>query len=141
MRTTNLRAMALVGLLALPVLGTVVGCKRAKSTEPAVSTVGDVRAVHADVRIGDRAIQGEQRLSDGDRLTTGPEGRARVRLDDGTLIAVDASTHVLLARQRPALESGRLFVQGGPVARAEVTSGDVPTSSPRVLPPSSAAAQ
>ncbi len=128
MRTTKPFAIALVGLLALPALTAVVGCKRAKTTETVVITVGDVRAVHADVRIGDHTVQGEQRLSDGDRLSTGPEGRARVRLDDGTLIAVDASTTFSLKGKGLTLESGRLFVQGGPVARAEVTSGDVTTT-------------
>lgn len=128
MRTTKLRALALVGLIFCSSLAVFVGCKRERTTEPVVYTVGDVRAVHADVRIGERTVQGEQRIGDGERLTTGPEGRARVRLDDGTLIAVDVSTTFALHGKGLTLESGRLFVQGGPMARAEVTSGDVSTT-------------
>ncbi len=123
-----LRAFALVGLIFGSTVAIFAGCKRAETTAPAVATVGDVRAVHADVRIGERAVQGEQRIEDGDRLTTGPEGRARVRLDDGTLIAVDASTTFSLKGKALTLESGRLFVQGGPVARTEVTVGDISTT-------------
>ena len=53
MKTTHLRAFALVSLISCASVAVVAGCKRSETTEPVVATVGDVRAVHADVRIGE----------------------------------------------------------------------------------------
>lgn len=89
-----------------------------------VETVGDVRAVHADVFVGDREIRGDERLSDGDRVRTGDHGRARVRLDDGSIVAVGDKTTFSLAGKRLTLESGRLFVTGSESTRTEVALGD-----------------
>ena len=70
----------------------------------------------------------EARISDGDQVKTGPDGRARVRLDDGTLVAVDARTTFALKGNRLTLETGRIFVQGGRAARTEVTLGSASTT-------------
>jgi hypothetical protein len=75
----------------------IVGRKEARrDTTPVTFTVGDIRAVHADVSVSDREVRGERRLRDGDEVKTGESGRARVRLDDGTLVAVAGSTHFSL---------------------------------------------
>ncbi len=94
-----------------------------------ISTVADVFAVHAEVRVGDAEVRGERRISDGDRVTTGPAGRARLRLDDGTIVAVDGSTRLSLSGSRLLLESGRIFVQGG---RAAVTTVSLENASTTV---------
>jgi tetratricopeptide (TPR) repeat protein len=98
----------------------LVSCKR-NAEAPLVFTVGDIQAVHADVTVGEHPVPGEQRVSDGDRVATGPDGRARLRLDDGTIVAVDAATRFTLRGGKLELESGRVFVQGGIAARTEVS--------------------
>ena len=111
----------LLGPLLLSLLGpALVSCKD-RAQAPLVFTVGDIRAVHTDVTVSKRLVQGEQRLSDGDSVATGADGRARVRLDDGTIVAVDASTRFTLHGSKLELETGRVFVQGGVAARTEVT--------------------
>ena len=122
MKTFEIWSRAALGslLLLLPVLSpALVSCKGTQA--PLVFTVGDIRAVHADVTVGKRPVQGEQRLSDGDSVATGPDGRARLRLDDGTIVAVDAATRFTLHGSKLELETGRVFVQGGVAARTEVT--------------------
>ncbi|HKO52107.1 MAG TPA: VWA domain-containing protein [Polyangiaceae bacterium] len=117
MKASQIWQRALLGWLLLSALMSCKGSAQA----PLVFTVGDIRAVHADVMVGRRAVQGEQRLSDGDSVATGPDGRARVRLDDGTIVAVDAATRFTLHGSKLELETGRVFVQGGVAARTEVT--------------------
>jgi len=112
---------ALLSCLALLALGSTLASCKEHSQAALVFTIGDIRAVHADVTVSQRAVQGEQRLSDGDSVTTGPDGRARLRLDDGTIVAVDAATRFTLHGSKLELETGRLFVQGGVAARTEVT--------------------
>src|SRR5689334_22257752 len=93
-------------LLDSLLLFALVSCK-GRSEPPLVFTVGDIQAVHMEVTIGKRPVQGEQRLSDGDSVVTGPDGRARVRLDDGTIVAVDAATRFTLHGSKLELELGR----------------------------------
>jgi Mg-chelatase subunit ChlD/tetratricopeptide (TPR) repeat protein len=84
--------------------------------------------MHADVIVKGREVRGTARLSDGDDVKTGPDGRARIRLDDGTVVVVDASTTFTLRGTRVALGEGRLFVQGGAAAHSEVSAGGVATT-------------
>ena len=121
-----MKALKLVVLLATVALGACGGGK--KEQTQVVYTLGDVHVAHSEVKIGEREIRGHARLSDGDAVKTGPDGRARVRLDDGTLVVVDASTTFALQGNRLALDSGRLFVQGGPASRTEVTLGKASTT-------------
>lgn len=95
---------------------------------PAVFTTGDIRAMHADVRVGEREVRGNARLADGDRVSTGPDGRARVRLDDGTLLVVDGATQLALGEGRVTLDHGRLFVQGGARSHTEVVVAGATTT-------------
>jgi len=95
---------------------------------PAVITLGDIRAMHADVSVGDRTIRGSARLSDGDDVVTSADGRARVRLDDGTLVVIGGSTDVSLHDGRLVLARGKLFVQGGTESRTQVTLGKATTT-------------
>jgi len=121
MKPVDIRSRARLGSLLLWLLcPTFVSC-REHAQAPLVFTVGDIQAVHADVTLGARPVQGEQRLSDGDRVVTGPDGRARLRLDDGTIVAVDAATRLTLHGSKLELEAGRVFVQGGVAARTEVS--------------------
>src|SRR5262249_51083498 len=92
------------------------------------TTVGDLQSLHADVLVRGREVRGSVRLLDGDDVKTTPGGRARIRLDDGTVVIVDGGTEIALRGQRLTLGRGRLFVQAGAAARTEVdTRGTVAT--------------
>ena len=121
MNTFTIGARALLGSLLLSVLSPVLLSCKERSEAPLVFTVGDIQAVHTEVTVSKRPVQGEQRLSDGDSVVTGADGRARLRLDDGTIVAVDAATRFTLHGSKLELETGRVFVQGGVAARTEVT--------------------
>ena len=123
--------LLLVGV-AWIVLLAVLGLRSSKQSggggAPVAFTMADIRAMHAEVRVGDREVRGEARLADGDHVTTGPDGRARVRLDDGTLVVVGGSTELELHDARITLDRGRLFVQGGAASHTAVTLGDATTT-------------
>lgn len=88
------------------------------------TTVGDLRTLHGDVAIEGTSVTGNVRLRDGDDVKTGPEGRARLRLDDGTVVIVDANAELSLKGQKITLAKGRLFVQAGAASRTEVVLKD-----------------
>jgi tetratricopeptide (TPR) repeat protein len=120
----------LVALLALGGLFPCFsGCKRdpAPTAEKSFS-VGDLHAVHTEVRVGSREVRGRVRVSDGDSVTTGPDGRARLRLDDGTRVVIGSATRFKLEGTRITLESGRLFLEGNAVSRTEVNLGAASTT-------------
>jgi tetratricopeptide (TPR) repeat protein len=112
-------------LLTLLLLALVGGCEKPPPATLSAVTVGDVFAVHAAVHVGQQEVYGQLRVSDGDTVSTGPEGRARLRLDDGTLLAVDASTRFSLRGARVELQQGRLFVQTGNASRSELALDDL----------------
>ena len=125
----KLRAWHVAVLLSLALvagIAAVIAKARSKSVvSQVVFSVGEVRAVHADVSLGGREVRGIRRMSDGDLVSTGTNGRARVRLDDGAMLAVDGNTRFRVAGKRITLEQGRIFVIGGPGARTEVALGRV----------------
>ncbi len=88
------------------------------------STVADLRSLHAEVLVRGREVRGSARLVDGDDVKTTPSGRARVRLDDGTLVIVDGDAELTIKGHRLALARGRVFVQAGAASRTEVAFGD-----------------
>src|SRR5882724_5234802 len=90
-------------------------------------TIGEIEAVHPDVRIGSHDVRGIARFSGGDMVATGPDGRGRVRLDDGTTLVLDRSTSLFVTPAGVTLETGRIFVQGGGSARTDVTAGATAT--------------
>jgi tetratricopeptide (TPR) repeat protein len=119
--------LLLSAALALAI-GAVISAWRSERAPAGVAySVGEVRAVHAEVTIGGREIRGARRMSDGDTVATAAFGRARVRLDDGTLVAVDGNTQFTISGRRLKLEKGRVFLTGGAFARTEVVLGGVAT--------------
>ena len=88
------------------------------------TTVGDLESLHAEVLVGGAEVRGKARLRDGDEVKTAAGGRARLRLDDGTLVIVDGNTEITLRGQRVTLAKGRLFVQAGAASRTEVALRD-----------------
>ena len=106
----------------------VLATRQPGQAGPVPTTMADIRAMHADVRVGAREVRGEARLADGDRVTTGPDGRARVRLDDGTLVVVGGGTELELHDGRMTLGRGRIFVQGGAASHTAVVLGGATTT-------------
>jgi tetratricopeptide (TPR) repeat protein len=84
--------------------------------------------MHAEVVVRGMEVRGSARLADGDDVKTGPDGRARIRLDDGTLVVVDAATEFTLHGARITLDRGRLFVQTGAASHTEVAFGAATTT-------------
>jgi hypothetical protein len=92
------------------------------------TTVGDIRSLHAEVRVAGREVRGDARLRDGDEVTTAPGGRARMRLDDGTVVIVDGNAALTLRGSRLTLAKGRVFVQALAASRTEVAVKDTVTT-------------
>lgn len=114
-----------VTLLIVCALSLVFGC--GDEAASVAKTTGDLRAVHAQVFIGETEVRGEARVSAGQLLRTGPDGRARLRLDDGSIIAIDRNTELSLSDARLQLSRGRIFVQAGSEGATSVVVGDVST--------------
>ncbi len=94
---------------------------------PMQTTVGDLQTLHAEVLVRGREVRGSARLHDGDDLKTAPGGRARLRLDDGTVVIVDGGAELTLKSQRLTLLRGRIFVQAGAASSTEVAMRDAIT--------------
>ena len=92
------------------------------------TTVGDLRSLHAEVVVRGQEVRGNARLRDGDDVKTGPGGRARIRLDDGTIVIVDGDATLTLRGERLSLTRGRIFVQAGAASRTEVAVRDAVTT-------------
>ena len=121
--------VAIVGLVAtLVILVATIFLVRSQRPDPIgkplVATTGDLSAVHAGVRVGDEQVMRLQRVSVGDVVETDADGRARLRLDDGTGVVLDRSTKVALTPKGLRVDAGRAFLQGVAGARAEIDLGD-----------------
>ncbi|MDB4944035.1 MAG: hypothetical protein JWP97_3569 [Labilithrix sp.] len=118
-------------VLALVVLVATRGSKTENAGSPVTrlaTTVGDLRVLHAQVTVRGEAVRDDARLREGDVLTTGAGGRARIRLDDGTVLVVDGAAELTLKGPRVTLGRGRLFVQSGFASRAEIAVLDAVTT-------------
>ena len=109
-------------LVALLVCGLGVGAwfLLKRSAEPLAPTVADLEAVHAGVTVSGDEVRGVRRLAAGDPVRTDAEGRARLRLDDGTSCILDRDTELVVGDQGLELERGRVFVLGAPGATSTV---------------------
>ena len=93
-------------------------------SRPLAPTIADLQAVHAGVTAAGAPVRGSlRRLSVGDVVETDEDGRARLRLDDGTAIVIDRGSRLAITAAGVDLARGRVFVQGAPGARAEVGVG------------------
>ena len=124
-----IRPETAIGLLTLGAVGAaVLGTQAQGGGTVAITsletTVGDLRSLHADVMIRGKSVAGDSRLRDGDDVKTGSGGRARMRLDDGTIVIVDANAELKLTGQKISLAKGRLFLQAGAASRTEVVMKD-----------------
>ncbi len=116
---------AVIASLAV-ILGTFLllrGAQPAALGRPLVPTVADLQAVHAGVTASGASVRKIRRLAEGDVVETDADGRARLRLDDGTTFVIDRSTKLKLGGKGLAIERGRVFVQGALGARTEIDLG------------------
>ncbi len=90
-------------------------------------TVGEVQAVHAEVKASGRPVRGVARFGAGDVVETGPDGRGRMRLDDGTTVVLDRLTKLEVTREGLTLQAGQVMVQGVAGTRASVTAAGATT--------------
>jgi hypothetical protein len=109
----------------LAVLATVFLFRSQSPTlgRPLVPTVADLSAVHAGVSVGGVPVRRTQRLASGDAVETDEEGRARLRLDDGTAVVLDRGTRLTVREGGLAVERGRVFVLGVVAAHTMVDVG------------------
>ena len=123
------RSTAFVAVsIAVLVSSLVLIALRHKTLTRVAYTVGDVHVMHAQVALGNREVRGHARLIDGDRVVTSSDGRAQVRLDDGTLVIVDGATSFTLRGSGVTLNHGRLFVQADSASRLQISMGTSSTS-------------
>ncbi len=126
-RPSNAPTVFAVIALALAVVGTVLLLRHEGPTlgRPLVATVADLQAVHAGVNAGSplAPVRRTQRLSAGDAVETDADGRARLRLDDGTAVVVDHDTRLAVREGGIAVERGRVFVLAVAAARTSLDVG------------------
>lgn len=124
-----IRPETAIGLMTLGAIGAAIGGMSSQgggtvAISALETTVGDLRSLHAEVMVRGKSVAGDARLRDGDEVKTGPGGRARLRLDDGTIVIIDGNAELKLTGQKLSLGKGRLFVQAGAASRTEVTIKD-----------------
>ena len=66
-----------------------------------------MKPVHAGVMVGGESVQWLRRVSLNERVTTDADGRARLRLDDGTAAVLDRNTTLVITAKGFRLEQGR----------------------------------
>lgn len=86
-------------------------------------TVADLEAVHSNVTTSAGSVRGVVRLSSEDFVETDADGRARIRLDEGTSAIVDRQTKLAVTAKGLELERGRIFVLGTAGVRTEIALG------------------
>jgi tetratricopeptide (TPR) repeat protein/Mg-chelatase subunit ChlD len=106
--------------LALGVMLLARSCTSPTTTEVR-ATVADLSPVHAGVSVAAKPVSALTRLMAGDKVNTDADGRARIRLDDGTVCIVDRNTRLNLASSGGlTLDEGRIFVQSPTAVKSEV---------------------
>jgi tetratricopeptide (TPR) repeat protein len=106
--------------LALAVIGLSAQCGKPARTELR-ATVADLSPVHAGVSVGAKRASTLTRLAADDAVTSDADGRARIRLDDGTTCIVDRNTRlVVTAEHGLRLNEGRIFVQSPSAVKSQI---------------------
>ncbi|MBI5534227.1 MAG: VWA domain-containing protein [Deltaproteobacteria bacterium] len=113
-----LAALLVGGLIALAL---VLGRKPKPQT--VALTVADLQAVHVGVSADDTQVRQLSRVRDGGSVKTEADGRARLRLDDGTSFVVGGNSRIAVKATSIRLEAGRVFAQAPAGVRTEVDLG------------------
>lgn len=101
--------LPVIGLLFALALGLVLVARSAhRATGSSLAaTLADLKPVHAGVAVDGERVQWLRRVSLGERIATDDDGRARLRLDDGTSAVLDRRTALLVTAKGFKLEQGR----------------------------------
>jgi len=104
----NAGPLPIVALLFAISGGLVLMGRAFHQTSSALSaTLADLKPVHAGVSVGGQSVQWLRRVALGDKLVTDADGRARLRLDDGTSAVLDRNTSLVITAKGFRLEQGR----------------------------------
>lgn len=119
--------LPIVGLLFVLSAALVLFARSAPQGSAArvAATVADLKPVHAGVTVGNERVPWLRRVSLGDRLATDAEGRARLRLDDGTTAVVDRNTALVLTASGFRLDQGRAHVTSPSGAHPKLELGGI----------------
>jgi tetratricopeptide (TPR) repeat protein len=113
----DLGPLPIVGLLFALALSLVLLGRSAERAESAlIGTLADLKPVHAGVSVGGVPVQWLRRVSLGDRVATDADGRARLRLDDGSTAVLDRNTSLVITPKGFKLERGRAHFTSQPGA-------------------------
>ncbi|HYQ15227.1 MAG TPA: VIT domain-containing protein, partial [Polyangiaceae bacterium] len=100
--------LPIVGLLFAIAATLVLVAHTTHHAQSALSgTLADLKPVHAGVTVGSERVQWLRRLSLGERVVTDHDGRARLRLDDGSAAVLDRDTALVVTAKGFKLEQGR----------------------------------
>ncbi len=118
------RLFAILGSIAVIALSFfIIRNQKPSLGKPLVPTIADLSAIHAGVFAKGDDVRKIRRLSVGDTVETDADGRARLRLDDGSTFVIDKNSKLVLTEKGAVLEFGRIFAQGALGARTEVDVG------------------
>ncbi len=120
MTRVNLYGLLGILIIALAAVGLWKLSVAAAPTVDVRATIAEVQTVHPELSVDGQGVRGVRRLPVGSRVTTGNDGRARARLDDGTTIVIDRASDLTITEAGLRLDKGRLFVQSGPGAKTQL---------------------
>jgi hypothetical protein len=100
--------LPIVGLLfVIAAVLVMVGQAAHRTHGSLAATLADLKPVHAGVTVGGQRVQWLRRVTLDDRVATDAEGRARLRLDDGSTAVLDRNTSLVVTPKGFKLEQGR----------------------------------
>lgn len=107
--------------LALAVIGLAQTCSAPRATT-VHATVADLSPVHTGISVSSKSVGALSRLAAGDVVKTDADGRARVRVDDGTTYIVDRNTRFTVDESGSVkLDEGRVFAQSPASVKSTLT--------------------
>ncbi len=119
--------LPIVGLLIVMAVALVLGGRSCSKTRGSTlaATLADVKPVHAGVTVSGERVQWLRRIALDQRLATDDDGRARLRLDDGTSAVLDRKTNLVVTAKGFRLEQGRAHVVSPMGSHPVLEVGDV----------------
>lgn len=108
---TSAGPLPIVGLLFALAGALILFGRTTHESKGAVSaTLADLKPVHAGVTVDGQSVLWLRRVALDDKLVTDADGRARLRLDDGTSAVLDRNTRLVITAKGFRLEQGRAHV-------------------------------